>query len=232
MQIDIRSNVAQVSKMISANQKQIPYATALTLTRLAQELKEVQIAEMKRVFDNPVPYTLNALAYKKATKKDLTSKVFFKEFAGKGTPAYKYLMPNIIGGERRQKRHEKALEISGKMTSGGYTMPARNIPLNAYGNLNGSYYRKILSQVGAAGEQNLKKTSQRGKKTKISFFPIKNTGIFERIGDEIRPVLLYIGSPKYKPVYDFYGIGERFYKRNFANFFMKAFKIAVKTARK
>lgn len=231
MQLNIKTDIERLTSKMVFYRKQIPFATALALTKTAQELKLVQIAEMNRVFANPSPYTINALAVRPATKQKLRSEVFFKEFAGKGTPAFKYLMPNIKGEGRRQKRHEKALQLNGKMTKGGYTIPARNIPLNAYGNLEGKFYRQILSQVGAAGEQNITKTSRTGKKTKSKYFPIAEVGIFERVGKQIRPVLIYIDQPRYKKVYDFYGISRKFYEKNFATYFKESLQKAITSAK-
>jgi len=232
MKFDVRSNIKDVVKRVGNFQREIPFATALALTQTAIDLKKRQIEEMKQVFSNPVPWTLKSISHRYATKRDLRADVFFKEFGGKGTPAYKYLMPNIKGGPRRAKRHELALRSYGLMGANKFTVPSNATRLNSAGNLTGGYYRQMLSSVQAAGDQNLKKGSQRQKKARTTFFAIKDKGIFERKGKRIAPRLIFIDQPIYKQRYDFYGLSERFTKKNFPINFEKAFKMAVATRRR
>jgi len=232
MRFDVRSNINDVVKRVGNFKREIPFATALALTQTAIDLKKRQIQEMKNVFSNPVPYTLNALDHRRSTKQDLRSEVYFKEFAGKGTPAFKYLMPNIVGGVRRAKRHELAFRSYGKMGNNKFTVPSKAVGLNSNGNLSGGYYRKMMSAVQAAGDQSLVGGSQRQGKAKTTFFVMKNVGVFERRGKDIAPRLIFIDQPIYKKRYDFYGLSERFTKKNFPINFEKAFKMAVATRRK
>src|SRR3546814_8034127 len=48
-----------------------------------------------------------SLYVKPATKTRLYANVYFREFASKGTPAVKYLGPEVYGGKRRVKRSEE-----------------------------------------------------------------------------------------------------------------------------
>ena len=111
-------------------------AMAFAIEDTAEIMKQKQIEEMKRVFDNPRPYTLNALYVKKprgdTMEQQLKAGIAFREFGVKGTPAYKYLMPNIIGGPRRQKRSERALSGTGVLPADSWTMQGTRYPIYLY----------------------------------------------------------------------------------------------------
>src|SRR4051812_1565196 len=98
MQFSVKDNVDEVLRRTKDfQQNQQPFAIALALTRTSQQIKDIQQQKMREVFDQPTPYTLNAIFVTPATKSTLTSSTFFKEFASKGTPAPKYLMPEVQG---------------------------------------------------------------------------------------------------------------------------------------
>ena len=110
MQFDIRSNVREVSRWLDdAQRKQIPFATVLAMTMTARDVRDAEFSTMKRVFNRPTPYALNALQVVPATKQTMVASVEFREFAGKGTPAKRFLNPEVHGGERSRKSSEKQL---------------------------------------------------------------------------------------------------------------------------
>lgn len=233
--LQVNSDIAKLTKRLTIVQtKQLPFATALALTNTAKSLLGEQKREMKRSFIKPVKYTLDALAYKPANKKDrpIQSRVFFREFAGKGTPAYKYLTPNIAGTPRRQKRHEKLL--SQKVGRNIYTAPASGAPRNAAGNLTGGYYTKILSQVQAFGEVGFNANARR--KGSQGFYIARKggqaVGIRKRDGGESKKILNFTSAPpNYNRRYDLYGSSNKFVSKNLTKNFRKALRQALKTAR-
>jgi hypothetical protein len=82
---------------------------------------------MKRSLDRPMPYTLNSLYLQRATPANQQARVWFKDFAPKGTPAGKYLMPQVHGGERSDKRFERSLQRAGYLQRGKQLVPASGI---------------------------------------------------------------------------------------------------------
>ena len=62
----------------AAEHRQMPFAAATTLTRLARLAREAEAAEIVRVFDNPVPFTRNAVGMSGATKASPESLVFIR----------------------------------------------------------------------------------------------------------------------------------------------------------
>lgn len=234
MQFDIRSNVRDVSRWLDdVQKKQLPFATALAMTKTAQDVKAEEIAVMKRVFDNPTPYALNALAVKPAKKTNLIASVAFKEFAGKGTPAKRFLNPEVHGGARSQKSHER--QLAPYMAGKRFTSPAQGYARNKYGNIPGGTYTRILShlRVNPDAAQNVTGSKRsRAKRANGEFFGIKGTGVFERRGGrKIRPVLIFTRPPRYTKRFPFYETAERVVKQRFNVNFEIAWQRAMATAR-
>ena len=235
IELDVNTDIRRLlSKLDNVQSKQIPFATALALTNTAKGLLTEQKREMRRSFHKPVAYTMKALAYQSASKNDkpIKSRVFFREFAGKGTPAYKYLTPNIKGERRRQKRHERLL--SAKIGRKIYTAPATGAPVNAAGNINGGYYSKVLSQLQAFGETGFRANARR--KGSQGFYIAtkggKAVGVRKREGDVSRKILNFVDTaPNYKRRYDLYGSSDRYISSKLASNFRKALRFALKTAR-
>ena len=254
MQIDIRSNVRQVSAWLDeAQRQQLPFATALAMTRTAQDVKSEEISVMKRVFDRPTNYTLNALFVRPATKRDLIASVEFKEFAGKGTPAKRFLNPEVYGGGRSRKSHERRL--AGFMQGASYTAIARGYPRDAHGNIPGSTYVRILSQLGASADPAQNATGSRRSKAKRAksryFIPVSGgglkPGVYERISssssgekrqkgvrkpkDKVRGVLMFVRPPHYAKRFPFHETGAAVVAERFDDNFKAAFQFAMGTAK-
>src|SRR5690606_7438019 len=85
-------------------------ATVQALNWTAADAAEEVQHEMRKVFDRPTPYTIRGVGVWKAKPGSLVAAIGLKGAAGKGTPATKYLAPQVYGGERGMKRFEKALE--------------------------------------------------------------------------------------------------------------------------
>ena len=139
-----------------------------------------------------------------------------REFGG--TPAWKYLGPQVHGGGRRKKGFERALERAGVLRAGEYAVPSRFAPLDGNGNMKPGLITRILSDVGAnpdpmsnTSAKNRKRRQGRGKGT---FFVVRNrgklhAGIYFRLGlRDIRPVLLFVGAPHYQPRFPYYEVAH------------------------
>lgn len=77
----------------------IPYATATALTRCAKQAQTVELPQaMRKAFDNPTSYTLNALRIEPATKDKLSARVMVKTKADSSGNAHEaYLQPEVDG---------------------------------------------------------------------------------------------------------------------------------------
>ena len=251
--LTIKDDIAKLSNRLSnVQRKQIPFAAALTLTRTAQGMRKEQQRTMRRVFDKPVRFTVGdadkggSLAVKPANKKEVPveSRVFFTEFAAKGTPAYKYLTPQIFGGQRRQKRHE--LMLSQKFGQKIYTTPGADAPLLRNGNISGGQYTRILAAVEALEALKVKDEGWSGNSSKrsrrrnpgvrgyyIARKGGKAIGVRQRKrGGESKKILNFVDrSPTYKPRYPFYKVGRAYVKKHLATNFRKSLRTALRTAR-
>lgn len=234
MQFDIRSNVKDVSRWLDdAQKKQLPFATALAMTKTAKEVKVEEITTMKRVFNSPTPYALNALAVKPATKRDLIASVEFKEFSAKGTPAKRFLNPQVHGGGRSLKSSER--QLAPYMAGKRFTAPAQGYPRDRYGNIPGSTINRILSHLNANRDATQNVTGSKRSKAKRAnsqFFGIPGKGVFERRSkNRIRPVLIFTKAPRYTKRFPFYETGARVVKDRFDVNFAIAWQRAMATAR-
>lgn len=202
-------------------------AMAFALEDTAQIMKERQIEEMKRVFDNPRPYTLNALFVRKprgdTMEQQLKAGIAFREFGVKGTPAYKYLMPHIVGGPRRIKRHERALQATGVLPAGSWTVQGNRYPKDQYGDINGGAYTRMLAELDSLPNtpggkaQFQKKRKDVTKRFRVFFFKGASfpSGIVEDRGGDTMVMLKFTRAPNYTIRYDFYGLAERTAREQF-----------------
>lgn len=219
---------SDVLKALTAlSEKDAPFVTAYALTQTAKDIQAELTRTMGSVFDRPTSFTLNSLAVKPATKTDLNAIVFFKNDAG-SVPAWKYLGPEVEGGDRSHKSFEKRLIRQGLMKDTEYAVPGAGIKLDAYGNIPGSTLERILSQVGAAEQfagyqANATKGSLKRAKAKGvgRYFVLRPEmsgaasravapGIYYRTGlKEIVPVILFVVAPKYRKRFPFHEVAAR-----------------------
>jgi hypothetical protein len=206
-------------------EKDAPFLTAYALTKTAQDIKDAERASMSDVFDRPTNFTLNALAVKTASKTDLNAIVYFKDGFG-SVPAWKYLAPEVDGGERAHKSFERRFIRAGIMKPDEYAVPGAGIKLDANGNISGSTLELILSQVGAAEQwagyqANATKRSLKRKRSIGRYFVLRPEGdpqraravapgVYWRAGfKEIVPVILFVRAPQYKKRFPFHETARR-----------------------
>lgn len=203
-----------------------PFVTAYALTKTGQDIKEAELRSMKDVFDRPTRFTLNALFLKPATKRDLVAEVYFKEGFG-SIPAWRYLGPQVEGGPRVHKAHERRLIAAGHMRSNEFAVPGQGIKLDQYGNIPGSTIERILSQVKAAGGSGYEANATNSRRSKAKrkngqYFVLRPgsndvranrnvaPGIYYRSGmGGMVPVIMFVKPPRYQKRLPFYEIAER-----------------------
>jgi len=182
-----------------------------TINQTAQDAKAELKEEMKRVFDNPTPFTLNSV-YTRLDPQELSVVIGLKDWGGKGTPASKYLAPQIFGGPREMKRSEKLL--------GNFYVPGTGAKLNQYGNLPPGLITQVISALGRFKEvgflMNVTAGSRRQNRKPRNFFMVgKNNkglhaGVWERMANNrVRPMLIFVDQPTYKERFDFFGVVKK-----------------------
>lgn len=219
LEMNVQSTIAQgLKKLTNVAPRAWPAIIAHGFNKTMVTVRAEEKREIERVFDRPTPYTLRGFYTKPAKPADLTTSLSLKDFGGKGTPAAKYLAPQIYGGNRSLKRFERALNAKGILPGGMFAVPANGAPLDTYGNLRGSFIVQILSGLQAFAEQGYVANRVKGRTQKREFFAVSPNnpnnrglpfGVYERKGKGFSMVLAFVRQPQYKQRFDFYGVGER-----------------------
>ena len=208
------------------SERRLNAALATGLTRTALDIREEVKREMRVVLDRPTPYTMNSLFVRPATAQRLAADTYFKDdSAGSGTPATKYMLPQVEGGPRRTKRLEVALQAAGALPQGWFVVPGAGAKIDAFGNVSRGQIIQVLSQLRiqlvAGSSRNLpfdaRKQITAQRKAGGRFFVIKPgakgaaPGVYQRefAGSNITPVFIFVKGATYRKRLDFYGISNR-----------------------
>jgi hypothetical protein len=236
--MSVSIDIDEAQRYLSTVEKQqFPYACARALTMTARDAKVHVQGKLPKIFDRPTPFTINSLYSSYATKKNLYSEVGYREWATKGTPAYKYLSPNVYGLDRPQKASERLLERKGLIPSGSKLVMSKAVRKNQYGNVTGGMYTRILSGLGAHMQAGFTANSRRGSKKARRYFigtPRGGTmpaGIYERFKGHIRPLFFIEPRARYKPVFHIQGLVEQAVAKTWAWNFDTSMRMALESAK-
>jgi len=250
---DIRAIEASLSGLAK---RQVPFATALSLTRTAQFVQRKMIEEIKRSFDRPKPYTLGSTYVKPATRTNLQAEVKIKDEAFKSAPPIKWLAAEIYGGQRRHKAFEMLLIRAGVMPANMYAIPTRAAGQDAFGNMQASEINLMLSDLRSRRDVlNNSTAASRGRRvrsrTKAAYFYFSTypanrktahlrAGIYKRtqatrmagpVHVGIKPVLLFTSAAKYRRRLRFYEVADQVARMRWPLEFALAMRRALQTAR-
>ena len=249
MQINIQTNFHDVAQRLSQLGRQAPFVAAVSLTRTAKDAQAAIKAEMQNVFDRPTTYALNGTFLKAATKQNLEARVWVKDNPfGKGTPADRFLLPQIYGGSRGMKGMERILQRNGMMPSGWFAVPAAGAQLDGNGNVKRGQISQILSQLrvqSGAGYESRATGSARSNRTiarqGVTYFALPRVrrglqpGIYLKRkfghGSAIKPVFMFVQSVQYRPRLRFFDVGQAVSNAQFPRHFDTEWAKAVATAR-
>lgn len=234
--IHVQVIAEQLARKMGAVIRELPRDVNTALNNTAFATMKPLRDEMRRAFNNPTPYTLKSIRVFKATGRRPDALVWLRDSGV--VPRDHYLLPQIVGGPRGQKRSEYRLSGGG---SGVHFVPAKSLPTDAHGNVRRGLIQQIIAQVGIddrAGSTSTqtpasKAKRRRKKKRGGEYFSVTEgmrkrgestlpPGIYERIstgfGSAIRPALVQTKTaPQYRPRFDFYGVVERVFKSVFRN---------------
>lgn len=249
MRISIQSNFANVAARITELGRQGPYVAAVALTRSIKDGQAAFKEEMQNSLDRPTAYALNGTFIKTATKTRIEARLWVKDnVASKGTPADRFLLPNVFGGGRGQKGMERMLQRSGLMPAGWYAVPAAGAQLDGNGNVKRGQITQILSQLKVqrgAGHESRASGSTRSNRTiarqGVTYFalPGGNRGLAPGIylkrrfghGTAIRPVFLFVEQAQYKTRLRFFEVAGDTVNARFPEHFATEMARAIATAR-
>ena len=252
---------------LAGMQKQVRYAASRALNDVAKQVVDEEHREISRIFDKPTPRTLNAVKVFSGAKRDALEVVIGvddgmgrKTFSARGkkgtvTPS-KYLLAQIIGGQRAPKRFENALMAINAMDRGDSAIFAkRSEALDAYGNISGAKLNQIITffrktkvdgyggKMSSARKMKMMKGELKGMKWGMAYFRGGAAvglpdGIWERhypngtAGKSfIRPILIYVRGTSYRSIFHFRQIAERVVATAWRPTFDSALESALRTAK-
>jgi len=126
MDFKIKHNIRDVERGLNdVARRQIPYATALAINDVLNDIMGNWGKRLQKALDRPTPFTLKAFAVRRATKRSLTGTVFAKRVQAE------YLAWLEDGGNRHPKK--KAIIVPAKLR------------LNKYGNIPKGKIARTLS---------------------------------------------------------------------------------------
>lgn len=145
IEIDVRG-MADVQRSLSGLASgQIPYALSVAINGTAFGTQKIGRQRLETAFDRPTPLIKGATRVEKATKQNLTARVFIdpKRAAIIGT--------HETGGPRGDQRLERFLRGKGWLPDGWRAVPTDNMSTNSYGNPRQAEVAKIISGLPRAG---------------------------------------------------------------------------------
>jgi len=237
MKVDVRSNIKSVVRNLNNTQrKKVPAAIRFALNDTAFQTMMHSRKAIKREFSKPSRRSTNSARFHKATKTNLTAHVYIDGTPGlpdygSGTPPVVWMEPNIEGGMRGHKPHEKHLIAHRRMNSNQYGV-WNNAFRNRTASWKGGRTTQILSQLKSAetyAGYNMNQTAgskKRAGKSRNQHFVIKRggqpLGIFVREGKKIKNVIGFTNRPPaYSRIYPFYADNHRHATKIFPALFVK-----------
>jgi hypothetical protein len=204
-------------RLTKLEREQLPFARSLAANQAVFETRAVLQRAMPLFLDEPTPFTVSGVRYKKGTKDSPAAEIYISDDAAKGTSPKQYLQALIRGQRRRQKRSERVLARAGLISDDEGWVPATRtspnppaIRLNRYGNVTGGKITEILSGIRAFGEEgfqaNITATSRaRGKKRRRAEYFVSRggklpRGIYQRFGRRSKARHKYNTLPAGRPV--------------------------------
>lgn len=202
----------------------ISYAASTALTRVAQAGQKAVVAELPRRLDRPTAYTLGATRVEPSTVSSLAARVAVKDKGAAGTAPEHYLVPEVFGGPRREKRFERALRYAGILQRGEFAVPGRRAALDAAGNLVRLELADVLAAAGArAPGRRAGKARQAAQRSVFAGAIHGRRGVWRRVERKVEPVLIFARSvPSYRTRVDFADIVRRIAEAEFAPEFQRA----------
>jgi hypothetical protein len=203
--------------------KIIEKAVVAALAETVKDIRNAEVNEMKRVFDAPTNWLTNGLIQALPTGRDKGQfggkrfgqnfgnvGVYFEDFPTGRSPS-DVVRPHIYGGTRRKKANEKRLASIGAFTSNDqFAVMGAGYPRNKEGNIPGSVYARMLSDLGAI--ETAMPTDKKGNPKAAKFFVMKDSSgqeyIAERVGGDIRTVLVFVDKVNYKVRYEFHKVAQ------------------------
>jgi hypothetical protein len=204
----------------------------------AFDVRSELIREIKKVFNHPTPFIIKSVRVRKSTKSKegghrrySDAWVFINDEAKKGDPPAKYLFAQVQGGERPTKKFEASLMNIGRLSHGGFLVPARNMSRDKFGNISKETMTRMLSDLignktgGKLGQKFIINTASNNKKSLgVWLRDDKNRGL--------TPVLIWKSALRgYKKALKMQDIAHAIVECRYHVYFKKRLENAIRTSK-
>ena len=174
--------------------------------------------EMRSVFDNPTPWTINSVYVKKAKPRHQVATVGIKDSTLSGTSAAEYLRSQVEGGDRSVKRVESLLRRSGVIRSNHRLVIASSARKNRHGNITKGRLKKIVNDVRGGRRQGAKYFVMRKGGDPVGIFQRRSrTTLVAEFG-------ITSGAMDYNKLLDMYGVVMGTRNRKFRRAYRRALR--------
>ncbi len=226
-----------LGRLRDIERKQVPFASSLALNATGEDIMNSNQDLMKREFDRPTRWTLNAFYLQRSSKANLNISVQRKSAVGRRF----YLEVQSDGGGRKKTGIESLfsdrLAYEGNIEA---VVPTRGVRKNQYGNVSPAQMQRILSGVKVqrdAARGPMAASSRRGGSSGARYFVPRpggklTPGVFERKGRKIKKVLAFTAaSPRYRPIFPMEKNGYAVARSVLPDHMRRSLKRALATAR-
>ncbi len=203
LKVTISHNFAQALKALDGvSERRLRTVLATTLTRTAFATRAGVQSDLPREIDKPSAYTVRGLRYSRATPATLTAEVFWPDTStGRATPQAWYLGRLVRGGQRGQKRYERALTLRGILPQGWVAVPGPAADLDAGGGITAAQVRMVLAGLRQAPQTNNARKRQTAKTGGVFAVTQQDgglrPGVYVRRGGSAQAVLFFVQQANY-----------------------------------
>ena len=228
MKIEITGVKELRAELKEFSDRRFKSAVATALTRTASAVGKDWKQQLTGKFDRPTPATTGAVVIKRAenTAENMVAEVKLRDQAGAGgkVAPVEWLAVHELGGARRVKKFEAALQAQGSMPRGWKATPGPAARLDAYGNVSRAQIVQVLAQLGSKFSPgyarvisaSASKRAARAIQTGRAYVAIQpnnkaglTPGIYERSGRQLRAVFFYVQDANYRKRLDLVEGGKR-----------------------
>ena len=249
--ITISSNARQVSAdLIQLAGNQLPFGVSYGLTQTARGVIQTHRASMQRLFDRPVPETVNGLKVVQWPRRDrLEARLDFDRRFGRGwgDAIVNALTPHIPGypSTREPKGSEQWLRLAGLLDRDEWLVPSRTYPLDRFGNVRGPAMQQMLADVGAFRNASGFDATTSDARARFMFGTVRGRngqpvkGIWKVQGGRRNHIsgrwwlmMLAVRRPTYRKRYDYPGITEEYVEQHLSEHITAGILRAIETRRR
>ncbi|MEN5277323.1 hypothetical protein ABE527_10260 [Brucella sp. TWI432] len=213
----------------------MPKAAVAALNHVAAVGRLQVQEEMELKLDRVTPFAKKGIIYEKANKDRLSAMVMIsgRSWAAKNaTPPANFLTPQFFGGQRNLKSFERQLQSAGYLKAGEYAVPARETPLDQYGNVKVALIVRILADLRVTprtegyNRKRSEASTKRNRNYRFARFFVADRnshlhpGIWQRDprDNSIKAVFLFVRMRPYAKRIDFFGVVKEVAEKKFGQF--------------